>query len=270
MMWFESVKTDTEDVPAFQDAVVSIDQKGLIDVEDKIRERIRGCLVYSRSAIRTIDREIDIGSVWALKRLLDVAPDAELQRYVDAQIKLKRQDQYYRLLDNSAPRPTLPTELGSGLNKMIAYTLASIGDPEDRAEVFLREYLVSDFDGYHLTHQLAAIDWSIQSGRAIPEDLIARRGELVRRVLEEQSSDPVFSDLYVERAAMALLVGIVPKEEMLKWVDTVIKNVNSAGLWTSPKVTVEFDDRTFTMIPAPEHTTSLSLLLLALFLDRTY
>ena len=102
--------------------------------------------------------------------------------------------------------------------------------------------------------------WAEQTGLELPSSLAEKLKPLVERTLVEQSSYPTFSDLYAERAAMILLYGDPTKSEVSEWIRTIVDSQSDDGTWNGKA--------TRATTPEMLHVTTLSMLVLRLYLDR--
>ena len=126
-----------------------------------------------------------LDAVWHTDLLLEIRPDPQLQYWADVRRRMLSTNKSYRLIEPSAPPHLLPADPGTGVEKFWTYLSAPFGTPESTAVRYVSDYLAHDEDDYILTHQLAVLEWSKQVGLALPDEVLARKPELLARIAAE-------------------------------------------------------------------------------------
>jgi len=234
---------------------------------DALRQQAEDAYAMAREAmLSTPLNESD--QVWNLQRVLESTPDDQLEAHVLAQLGALEGDPFELLINPEAGRSVLPEDPGSGLFLWFNYLLASVGTPEDRAIEWISNYLSAVASGYVLTHQILVIEWARQTGLEVPTTITSQLEPLLERLSAEHVADTAFSDLYAERAAVLLLYGDASPQQAATWVTIIVDSQVENGTWEGGEITVSFDSETATTDAATNHTTTLSMLALRLYLDR--
>lgn len=231
-----------------------------------LRERARSAFEAGRkTVVATPKTQVD--AVWFAQVALWSLPDPELEAWVARQIPLHENDPDFPIISPKArSKKTLGEDPGHGIVRWTNYLRASVAEPEDLAMRFLGEYLALEASGYILTHQLTALVWAEAMGRPVPASLRAKRAGLLARIAAEQAQDPVFSDLWVERAAFLATFGQTDPATLEAWVEKIVENHLGNGDWGDGATEIEFDGHTLVAHHAREHLRGLAMIVLAHYL----
>jgi len=206
---------------------------------------------------------LQVDALWAVQEMLKIQPDAEISASLDSwKIYVRENDPFRLLIDKSAPRIVLPEKPGVGSRKFFNFVLAPLGSPPDRARSFISQFLASRETGYFLTHQFLVLEWARQTGLDLPQELLAKRTELLARILDEQLKESRFSDLYAERAAILLHFSTPSHRDAEKWVRNILESRKPAGGWGEYRTVVTYDGENYTVNHTADHTRVLALLAL--------
>lgn len=236
--------------------------------ETELRPKARQSLLSGVSAL-TGEEKFDVGDVWAAQQILKIYPDENLQSWVDAAAIEEKDHPLGLLVHPEARRALLPSKPDEGATRFMQYLYAPCGRPAARAARFVEDFASTEESGYVLAHQLLTIVWSEQTGVELPAETIARKEALWKRLLDEQYDDDEYSDLFVERAALLQAYGEPPHNEVLRWIDVIVKAQNPDGTWLdrrSAKST--YNGEEFETTPWRAHTTVLALWALADYFHR--
>jgi len=203
---------------------------------DPWRTALQAHLEHGVAALALAPAVPNSGAVWSLQHLYpqrEPRIDALIARSIAAQ----GADPTARLNTPALPPPAIPADPGRGVVRLSRYLQAPYGTPTERAAGFLRDFLSTPGDGYILTHQLLALQWSEQFGVIPPRAAAALRAPLVERLLAEQRTAPAnFSDLYAERVALLLALTSVPQAEIDAWLATITTAQHDDGRWVDDGV----------------------------------
>jgi hypothetical protein len=213
--------------------------------------------------------ELQPDEVWLLGHLLCARPNAALHAWVAAQRDVVRFNATWgRVLDPAQPAPQLPERTVNKPTSLAVYIAASLAEPEDRALRLMWEYVSSIVDGLALTHQLMALLWWEEMGRALPARMEAMRPVLLDRIRREHAFDDRFSDLYAERAMLLARFGDGACPPGLpKWTDVVLDAQGEGGGWVNPELALKATRGHVASLEPSSHTSVLALGVLQAYVD---
>lgn len=257
------------------------DGDSVSDVEDRCPRSpagfevdVAGCsppeiaLGRGRDALVALGERCRIGTLWAVREVLELRPTESLRDYLRGSLEDCGARAGVRIVDPEAPRLQLPENPGRGVVRFANFVRAPAGAPEYRAVRWIDELTSVSGTGYLLTHQLLVLVWSDDTGLELPEHIARRSGSFLAAILREQRADPLFSDLFAERLAILLRYGQPDREESETWIRTLVDAQNQQGLWEpGAGPGFEFDGVRGAGTQPTSHTTSLALLALAGFLE---
>lgn len=223
---------------------------------------------------RGIARMIDmppsqIGDVWTAMFVHRWTRDPRVRDYVVRHARTTyARDGALRLLVPSSPRPILPEDPGRGHRRFLYALAAPLADPPGRASALLDEFTaIPEATGYVLSHQFIVLVTAENAGLELPAEVRARRGPLLDAMLAEHRRDPVFTDLYAERAAFLLEFASPDEAEARGWIATILAARRPDGIWKDPTERRDFYDGENILFRAEDaHVTNLSLWALARWL----
>lgn len=213
------------------------------------------------------------GEIWLFQEYLKYRQDENIRQFVkDSSIKLSGHP-FVAVFNPDSEPIDLPENPGKGFRRFTYYCVAPFGKPPGRASHFIKSFLSAKGEGYVLTHQLSVIIWSQERGLKLPPKVVNQKKRLLQEIADEQRSwDKGFSDLYAERTALLLMYGKPSPEEAMDWIETILDAQEVGGYWYAYKNIVTFDNETVYMggveISDTNHPTALSMLAIAVFLDR--
>ena len=222
------------------------------------------------SGVAAIKQEPDltVGEVWLLQEIIKLKPDETLQQIVNEKTAALAGHPYLRLIDPTAPLVKLPEDSSAGFSRFYNFMTAPFGFPKERAISLISDFLTTDETGYVLTHQFLALIWAEQTGLELPKNLVGQKQKLLERILQEQLTDDVFSDLYAERVAVLCHFGKPKPLDAAHWIRTIISAQLQNGSWGLYAENLTFDGRLISGRPGAAHTIALALLSLRNYLDR--
>lgn len=222
------------------------------------------------SGVAAIKQEPDltVGEVWVLNEILKSKPDETLQQIVNDKSTALAGHPYLRLIDPNAPLVKLPENSETGLNRFCNYVLAPFGFPRERAMSFINDFLATEETGYVLTHQFMVLIWAEQTGLELPGQVIEKKQKLLEKILQEQSTDNEFSDLYAERVAILLHFGTQKSSDAARWIQMTVNAQLQNGSWGFFSGELTFAGQSISGKPGVSHTIALSLLSLRNYLDK--
>ncbi len=231
-----------------------------------LRERARASFEAGRkTVVATPKTQVD--AVWFAQLALRSRADPELEAWVARQIPLHEEEPFFPIISpKDRSKKSLGEDPGRGIVRWTNYLLASVAEPEGLAMRFLDDYLATPASGYVLTHQLTALVWAEAMERPVPAPLRAKRAALLARIAAEQAKDPVFSDLWVERAAFLSAFGQPDPATLEAWVEPIVDNHLGSGDWGDGASEIEFDGHTLVAQHAREHLRGLAMIVLAKYL----
>lgn len=233
----------------------------------QLKERAKIVYVSGMKAVLKESR-FNVGDIWALLEILKSAPNRKLRQFVDSKMSSFAGDPFELLINPDAPRVALPVDPGVGLNRLYHYMLALAGFPEKRAISFISDFLSTNESGYILTHQLLVLEWSKQTGLALPDNILLKKNILLERIKQEQLGDESFSDLYAERVAILLHFGKQEVADVAKWVKTIVEAHLRDGSWGQYSDSLSYDGGITAGGLGANHTRVLALLAIRDFLDN--
>lgn len=242
----------------------------LADETESLPERAAEALAAARANVLADQEPPELDAIWFMQLLLKIRPDDELEKWVETHRPMYKGTPFYPLIDPSAPLTPLPEDLGSGMDKLRNYTLAAFGTPPERVVRDLRAFVEVDEEGYVLTHQLAVLEWAEQVGQPLPEDLMARRPDLLARISQELDADTTFSDLYAERVAFLVVFGDPSPEQLERAITKIVDSQVEPGKWKPPELIFEYDGQRAKLESIPKywkHCSKLSMVALAGYLQ---
>lgn len=221
--------------------------------------------------MRTPPKQLD--AVWVADLLIGYRRDARIESYVRrwSQEFVNRRDPFACVFAREASRPVLPEDLGSGAKRFLLSLVAPAAIPQERAIELLREFVAAEeTTGFVLTHQFLMTELCRYTALPLPEETLARRPDLLKRIAAEQATDDRFSDLFAERAAILLHYGAEAwppdsdggpsDEEAARWIDLVLAAQGVAGAWEDGRPhPARYDGQDFNLTQTPAHTTVLAL-----------
>lgn len=214
------------------------------------------------------ESRLNVGDIWVLQEILKSAPNRELRQFVDSKMSSFAGDPFERLINPDASRVALPVDPGVGASRLYHYMLALAGFPEKRAISFITDFLSTNESGYILTHQLLVLEWSKQTGLALPHNILLKENILLERIKQEQLSDESFSDLYAERVAVLLHFGKQEVADVATWIKTIVEAHLRDGSWGQYSDSLSYDGEITTGELGANHTRILALLAIRDFLDN--
>ena len=236
--------------------------------------RARAEEAFEAARAQTLQEPLDVrlDAVWHIDMLLRVRPDPQLAWWADVRRRIVSDHKSYRLVEPTAPRVPLPKDPGTGLEKWYTYMEAPFGRPEQLAAEFIAEYLGPELaapeKGYILTHQLAVLEWSKQTGLELPPYLTAMKPVLLARIAAEHAKDDTFSDLFVERMFFLVIWGDPSDAELERTVRIIVDAQVEPGVWAPPPVTLTYDGESHFTEVEPEHARKMAMVVLAEYLRR--
>lgn len=234
--------------------------------EAALATRARATFDAARAALLAAKRT-EIDAVWFAQLVLRARPDPELAAWIEKQIPQHEGEPFHRIIDPSArARNPLPDEPGHGIVRWSNLLLASVEEPEPQALRWLAEYLEPDESGYILTHQLTALVWAEAIGRPLPESLRAKRARLLARIAAEQATDPGFSDLWVERAALLAAFGARDRAALEAAAARIVEHHLGNGDFGDDASKIAYDGQTLVADHEREHLRGLAMIALAHYL----
>lgn len=225
---------------------------------------------YNRAKNSLLQEDfIELDVIWIIQDILRIESDKELQALVDEYLERVDEHPYLRMVVPDAPRIELPENPGRGITRYINYIKAPFGTPRERAIQFITEYLSNEESGYILTHQLAVLIWSRQTGLDLPPDLMGRKAEVLQRIHDEQISDLEAScvDLYAERTALLLRYGKPYPEQAGQWIRRLIELQLPDGRWPPSSPRIYYDGQFASSKIPPSHTTALAMLAFKVYIS---
>ena len=235
--------------------------------EGPLLERAAAAYDAARAALLA-DAETQTDAVWFTQLLLRDRDDPELERWVEEQIPLHREDPFFPIIApaEAAPKP-LPSDPGHGLIKWGVYLLAAVADPEPIALRYLNDYLgMTEMTGYILTHQVSALEWARAKHRPLASEVYDRLPVLLARIEEEHAEDTVFSDLWVERAAFLTAFGEPTSAQIERWTSVLVENHLGNGDWGDGATEIHFDGQSMVGDHEREHARGMAMIVLAHYL----
>jgi len=232
---------------------------------DSLRTAAAQALAAARtSMLQESAPHVDV--IWGIQRILRLHADPELQQWVDAKAPLLANDPFYPAIA-PAPLTPLPNDPGTGLVKFSNYVLASVGTPDSTTHDFLTAYFSTQEAGYVLTHQLLALGFAELVGRTLPTSLTDMRPQFLEQITTEHANDPIFSDLYAERAAFLLVFAEPDPIEVAGWIQIILDAQVADGDWGTLSWEATYDGETGEVTDNPRHTQFLAMVALTYYLD---
>ena len=232
-----------------------------------LRERARETFEAARKTVLA-SAHTEIDAVWFVQIVLQEREDAELAAWVENQIPLHENEPFHPIIAAKGPsKSQLGPDPGHGIARWGNYLLASVANPEARAMRWLSDYLALDASGYILTHQLTALLWAEALNRPIPESLRAKRSHLLARIAAEESRDPGFSDLWIERAALLTAFSKPDVAMLTHWTDRIVEHHLGGGDFGDGASAIEFDGQVLVADQKREHLRGLAMIVLAKYLE---
>lgn len=215
------------------------------------------------------ENQVEMDVLWALYHFS--RGDQELKRFIAESKKTVYNPHFAPGVFPDLPRIKLPEHPDCKIRKFMFYVKAAFGEPQDRALLWIRDFIGAEEEGYILTHQFLSLIWAEQAGLPLSEGMLSRRQELWRKVYEEQCSmgnvDSI--DLYMERMAIVLTYGCpddVDRVLVDAWVKTMLDLQLDDGSWPLSKTRISYDGAS-TVISFPRsHTTALAMMALDSYL----
>lgn len=214
--------------------------------------------------------------VWVLQKIHALYPNQKLEAYIKKMLDHHSGSELEKLINPSVSTEPEYNENAEGLGLLLNYTHSVFFNAHDFGNQLLKKYLSEDKQGYILTHQFLALAWGEEQRNNMPKDLLAHKTRLLKRILDEHRADPIFHDLYTERAAILMhymneKLSIVEIEE---WVKRITISQLSNGQWEGGSYQV-YTDYYGTGLATPvagkvsdqrDHTTVLAIWVLAKYL----
>jgi hypothetical protein len=230
----------------------------------ELLQQARGGLVQGRRWFLGLEA-LRHDETWMLGHLLCARPDDALgARVARDWERLRKVLPEGRFLDPTAPAFTITREfLRSNGRHGASLAGAAMAEPEELALELLRRYLQLDLEEYPLTHQALAVLWWEEVGRAVPRELEVRRARVWGRIAREHVDDPVFSDLYAERAMLlAHFGGVQCPAGLPSWTEVVLEAQEAEGCWRDPREAENSGEQR-----CSAHTTVLALAVVQAYVD---
>lgn len=233
-----------------------------------------GCCSAARALYKGIqalsrEKEMGVGEVWFLQQLLRVRNDAVLRERVERAVHEVATAPNALLVNSGARRLPLPDYAGRGIRRLMNSVLAPVGEPIERAQQFIADFVATEEEGYVLSHQLLVLQWARTVGLPVPQEASQHRRRILQRMAAEQAGSSEFTDLFAERAAVLLLYGSPRREEAERWVDVIVHAQRPEGHWLDPRPSsFTYDGQRAIAVHPAAHTTAGATAALGFFLHR--
>lgn len=215
--------------------------------------------------------------IWVLQKIYALYPDQGLAAYIKIMREHHAGSELEKLISPGVSTEPEYNKNAKGLDLLLNYTHSVFFNSHDLGNQLLKEYLSEDKQGYILTHQFIALVWGEEQRKNIPKNLLANKTRLLQKILDEHRDDPIFHDLYAERAAFLLnyMNESLSIKEIEEWVKRIVISQLNDGQWEGGSYQV-YTDYYGTGLVTPtagkvsdqrDHTTVLAIWVLAKYLQ---
>lgn len=236
--------------------------------EDPFARQVYNALDDARA--RVLESPLQFYEAWVLGRIGEAQHSRRTKQAWEEAIDSRISSSTLgRLVDPDAERPQVADDLQENVfPRMTEAARASLGEPKSKALDQLREYTGEEATGYLLSHQVLVLEWWRDGGRDLPEDLQARKKDLLQKVREEQRKAEGFSPLFAARAAVLLLVGgdRCPSD-FERWARTIFEAQKEDGSWPSGTAQIAYGGKTVELELPPAQVAGHILAVLRRYLD---